>query len=142
MDIALFNHYPGPISFEQNSLMPALRKCCQHLVGKEFLRPQEVLSTLTKIEFNLVDDKTISSIHAKFMNDPTTTDVITFQHGEVFICYDMAKRESAERKITLEEELLRYHIHGMLHLAGYDDRNEQDFSKMFTFQEELVKRYK
>lgn len=142
MNIALFNHYPAPISFEQNSLLPALRKCCHHLTSTEFLLPQEVLSALTQIEFNLVDDETISNVHDQFMNDPTTTDVITFQHGEVFICYDMAKRESTGRKITLEEELLRYHIHGMLHLAGYDDQNEADFNKMFTFQEELVKRYK
>ena len=64
------------------------------------------------------------------MDDPTTTDVITFpaaaaghdQAGEVCISVDTARAYAAKHDRPFAEELTLYLVHGYLHLCGYDDR--------------------
>jgi len=57
------------------------------------------------------------------------TDILTFDHGstperlygELFICVAEAVRQAEEFGTTWQAEVLRYVIHGLLHLRGYDD---------------------
>jgi probable rRNA maturation factor len=42
-------------------------------------------------------------------------------HGEIFICLDDAVRQARQFRTTWQSELVRYLIHGLLHLVGYDD---------------------
>jgi probable rRNA maturation factor len=42
-------------------------------------------------------------------------------HGELFICIDVAIAQAREFRTTWQSELIRYVIHGVLHLLGYDD---------------------
>jgi probable rRNA maturation factor len=57
------------------------------------------------------------------------TDTLTFDHGstperlcgELFICVAEAVRQAKEFGTTWQAEVLRYVIHGLLHLRGYDD---------------------
>lgn len=44
--------------------------------------PVPVLSGLDEVEISVVDDDVIRDVHARFLNDPTVTDVITFPHGD------------------------------------------------------------
>ena len=75
-------------------------------------------------------DAALARLHGDFMNDPTTTDVITFpaaaaghdQAGEVCISVDTARAYAAKHDRQFAEELTLYLIHGYLHLCGYDDR--------------------
>jgi len=138
MNIECYNHYPAPIDYEPNSMRKLIKRALKQLVNDGLIQPISHLDDLKEIEFNLVDDPTISELHDKYMEDPTPTDVITFHHGEVFVSYDTAVREAKARNITLSEELSRYHIHGLLHLAGYDDLNEDDYTAMHKLQERLV----
>lgn len=85
----------------------------------------------------LVDDATIAKIHADFMDDPTPTDVITFpanqemkSAGEIIVSVDHAIARAQELELPFSRELSLYLIHGWLHLAGYDDRNETDRAAM------------
>ena len=71
------------------------------------------------------------------MNDPTPTDVITFpadaamqSAGEIIVSVDHARSRAAELGEPFSRELSLYLIHGWLHLAGYDDRNDSDRAKM------------
>jgi probable rRNA maturation factor len=81
-------------------------------------------------------DRALAQIHADFMDDPTPTDVITFEGdataglaGEICVSADTAARfvqldrapRSAERQAQFAAELALYVVHGWLHLAGYDD---------------------
>jgi probable rRNA maturation factor len=45
----------------------------------------------------------------------------TILHGEVFICLDDAVKQAREFCTTWQSELVRYVIHGLLHLCGHDD---------------------
>ena len=74
------------------------------------------------------------------MGVPGSTDVITFQHGDIVVCPDVAAREARRRGLTLANELLRYCVHGWLHLRGYDDVTDELRAVMHARQEALVAR--
>jgi probable rRNA maturation factor len=42
-------------------------------------------------------------------------------HGELFVCLDDAVKQAAQFRTTWQSELVRYVIHGLLHLCGHDD---------------------
>jgi probable rRNA maturation factor len=77
-------------------------------------------------------------IHREFMDVAGDTDVITFLHGELVICPAVAAAQAAEHGEPLLRELLRYIIHGMLHLAGHLDDQDNRRIAMERIQEELV----
>jgi probable rRNA maturation factor len=81
----------------------------------------------------------MARVHREFLGVPGTTDVITFQHGEILVCPEVASREAASRHIPFREELLRYCVHGWLHLRGMDDHEPADADLMHARQEYLVK---
>lgn len=73
-------------------------------------------------------DPALAKIHADFMNDPTATDVITFEGnpavelgGEICVSADTARAYAKDHKRDFAAELTLYIVHGWLHLAGYDD---------------------
>jgi probable rRNA maturation factor len=81
-------------------------------------------------------DEALAALHGDFLDDPTITDVITFEGdptlgsaGEICVSADAALRQtSGRRKSTkaksqaaFSTEVMLYVVHGWLHLAGYDD---------------------
>jgi len=46
--------------------------------------------------------------------------------GEVIICPEVALFQARERGHPLEDELLLLAIHGVLHLLGYKDEEDED----------------
>jgi len=96
------------------------------------------LGGLEEIEVALLDDEAMARVHGEFMGDPTPTDVITFDHGEILIGVETGARQAAEHGEPLRRELLRYLVHGLLHLAGHEDRGEQERERMITAQERIV----
>ena len=93
-----------------------------------------VLQDIDEVEVSLVDDETIAEMHLQFMNIPGPTDVITFAHGEIHISVETAKRQSEEYANDFERELMLYVVHGLLHLAGYDDATERESNAMEELQ--------
>jgi len=79
-----------------------------------------------------VNDQTLKRMHAQYLDDPTKTDVITFNlgdesiEGEIYISTDRARVQAKIYSVTPEEEIVRLIVHGLLHLKGYDDREEKD----------------
>lgn len=96
------------------------------------------LSHLGTLEVALVDDETSGRVHKDFMDIEGPTDVITFHHGEIVIGAEVAKRQAAEYGEPLGREILRYFVHGLLHLAGHEDASDDERKTMETAQEEIV----
>lgn len=90
------------------------------------------------VEVALVDDETSARVHEQFMGIPGETDVITFHHGEIVIGVEVAFRQAAENGEPPLRELLRYVVHGLLHLAGHEDGEAADRAAMEAAQEPLV----
>ncbi len=73
----------------------------------------------------------MARINLKHLQHEGSTDVITFPYsdagsaeslvGDIFICIDDAIQQARSFKSTWQSELVRYFIHGLLHLEGYDD---------------------
>ncbi|HSP44085.1 MAG TPA: rRNA maturation RNase YbeY [Luteolibacter sp.] len=96
------------------------------------------LHHLATLEVALVDDETSDRVHREFMDIEGATDVITFHHGEIVIGAEVAERNAAEYGEPPARELLRYLVHGLLHLAGYEDAEEAGRTEMERVQEEIV----
>ena len=84
-----------------------------------------------------VGRKKMAELNKKFVGHEGPTDVITFDysegknmHGEIFICPDVALAQAKEFGTTPQMELVRYLVHGLLHLRGYDDRTAAKRAKM------------
>jgi len=97
-----------------------------------------VLSRLEEVSVALVSDRRIAELHRRFLNELGPTDVITFQHGEIVISAETAKRQARAFRTSLEHELCLYIAHGLLHLRGYDDKTPAGAAEMKRLQENLV----
>jgi probable rRNA maturation factor len=106
------------------------------------------------LDIAVVSTPEMKKLHARWMNDPAPTDVLTFDlrdrpraknalrrvDGQIVVCRSFAASEARRRGLTLREELLRYVVHGCLHLVGYDDRRKADADRMTREQERLMER--
>lgn len=95
---------------------------------------------LATLEIAIVDDTTSDQVHRDFMDIEGPTDVITFHHGEIVIGAEVAERQAAEYDEPLAREILRYMVHGLLHLAGHEDQNAAERATMEAAQETIVAR--
>jgi len=91
-----------------------------------------------------VTNAAIRKLNRKFLRHDFVTDVLAFKLdsdllGEVVISADYARAEARKRGIPVQEEILRYVAHGILHLLGYDDRRPADRARMWARQERLIR---
>jgi len=114
-----------------------------------------ILSTCTEINlsaksctFVFVDDKTLAVMHGQYLKDASVTDVITYSlgndddiEGEIYISTERAQEQAKQFGVSYQEEITRLVIHGLLHLAGYDDIDENDHAKMKEVENMLVERF-
>ncbi len=112
----------------------ALDRCLQLHKKKE-----TDLRKLTEIFVWLVSDRRMASLHQKFMHQTGPTDVLTFQHGEIFISVTTARTNARAFGSSLASELRLYIVHGLLHLHGFDDRTKAGARKMKKMQERILR---
>ena len=99
-----------------------------------------VLAKLLEVDVILVSDRRISELHRRFLHQPGPTDVITFQHGEIFISTETARKQARRFGNTIEREICLYIAHALLHLHGFDDKDRRAAAEMKRIQEMLVDR--
>jgi probable rRNA maturation factor len=105
------------------------------------LHPRERtdLRKLSEIFIWLISDRRMALLHRKFLGQSGSTDVLTFQHGEIFISVDTARRHARAFENSLLRELKLYIVHGLLHLHGFDDRTPAEVRKMKKAQEKILR---
>jgi probable rRNA maturation factor len=97
------------------------------------------LRKLNEIFIWLISDRRMALLHRKFLGQSGPTDVMTFQHGEIFISVDTARRHARAFDHSLLRELKLYIVHGLLHLHGFDDQTPVDARRMKTVQEKILR---
>jgi probable rRNA maturation factor len=102
-------------------------------------QPSTPIREIPALDIALIDQAASDLAHRQFMDIPGATDVITFPYGELLICPWVAVQQAAEHQEPIWRELLRYIVHGMLHLAGYDDVTPKDAEMMHQIQEIIVR---
>jgi probable rRNA maturation factor len=81
----------------------------------------------------------MAAIHRQFMGLSGPTDVITFQHGEIFVNAEEARRNARRFQNSLGQELQLYIVHGLLHLHGFDDKSSAAARKMNAAQARILR---
>jgi probable rRNA maturation factor len=81
-----------------------------------------------ELSLAFLSDAELAQLHADFLQDPSSTDVITFEGnpalglaGEICVSADTAATYARRHHRDFSAELTLYVVHGWLHLAGYDD---------------------
>ncbi len=97
------------------------------------------------IDYIFVSDSRIYKINKEFLNHETYTDIITFDYSErkvlssdIFISIERVKENASKFSESLNEELKRVIIHGILHLIGYKDGSEEEKAKMRDMEDKYL----
>ena len=126
-EIDLFVDHPT-LGWDESQVLKCIRETVKLLEDKF---PQGDLSIA------ILSDEKVAELHDDFLQDPTKTDVITFPGdpemefaGEVCVSADRALASCGIHSTRFEEELTLYIAHGLLHLAGYNDKTEAQSKDM------------
>ena len=112
----------------------------------------ECLEALLKVEFELgikiVSSAEMARVNEQYLQHAGPTDVITFNHldaeqqkrihGDIYVCIEEAVIQAKRFGTSWQEELVRYVVHGILHLLGYDDRTERLRQRMKRVEDKLM----
>ena len=87
----------------------------------------------------------IRQINKAYLNHDYFTDVITFDYGrdnlisgDIFISVDQVRINARSYKTEEEEELRRVMIHGVNHLIGFNDSNDEEREIMRQMENEAL----
>ena len=96
---------------------------------------------------HLVGPKEMARINQDYLRHEGATDVITFPyadppelHGELFVCPFVGREQSKEFNTSWQAEVIRYVIHGVLHLQGHDDLEPAKRRSMKREENRLMRR--
>ena len=103
---------------------------------------QEENCTFNFVEVVYVDEEEIIRLNQEHLDRDYVTDIITFRYdnsadnseieGTMFCCAPRIIEQAEELDEPLEREFRRIYIHGLLHLAAYDDKNEDQKERMIA----------
>jgi probable rRNA maturation factor len=105
----------------------------------------ELRRPVKRVSVSVLDDGSMRELHRRYLNIDDTTDVLTFPAGsetsidvDIAVCVDEAGRQAVSREHGVEQELLLYALHGLLHCAGYDDHDEAGFNAMHAEEDRIL----
>jgi rRNA maturation RNase YbeY len=113
------------------------------------LLKKELNFELAALQLNFISSDYIHKINKKYLQHDYSTDIITFNYtenkllldGELYISIQDTEKNAKKYGISLEQELLRLVIHGVLHLLGYDDMSKDNKIVMKKIENRLVNKY-
>jgi len=104
---------------------------------------------MARINVAILDDAGTARLNRDHLQHDGPTDVLTFDlrdrdtedgavDGEIVVSVDAAAREAASRGHGLDAEIALYAVHGVLHLLGFDDADEDDAARMHEMEDEVL----
>jgi probable rRNA maturation factor len=106
-----------------------------------------------ELSVTFVDDAEMEELHIKWMDEPGTTDVLSFPMdmpegkddavtlGDIVIDPIVAANQAATAGHSTEHEIYILAAHGLLHILGYDHADRDEEKIMFDLQETIVKKW-
>ena len=129
-----------------------------------FTLEQMRIHPLAELSLLLVDERTMTDLHERWMGEPGPTDVLSFPMdelrpphldgnrtdpspepgllGDVVLCPKVAADQARKAGHTTQEELELLCVHGILHLLGYDHAEPEEHAEMFGLQDQLLKAWR
>ena len=99
------------------------------------------------VHVTLVDDVTIRRLNARHLGARRATDVLAFNLeapgpspllGEVIVSVDTARRQARRLRVPIALELDLLVVHGVLHLAGFEDGDPEAARRMHEREREIL----
>lgn len=104
-----------------------------------------------ELSIALVDDAEIALLNGQYRDRPRATDVLSFsllegEHadrsggmlGDVVVSLETAERQARRGRRSLEEEVLRLVVHGVLHLLGHDHERDDEARRMRSEERRIL----
>lgn len=133
-----------PVSLQNRRQGPRLTTPRARAIARAIMDALEC--PLAELSVTLTDDSTVAKLNASFRGKNRPTDVLSFSQieeatgdktaktaktpmdprgfrgplGDVVVSYDTAMAQAAAAGHSLEQEIVRLLIHGVLHLLGHD----------------------
>lgn len=98
-----------------------------------------------------LDDRAMRALNRRYKKHDRPTDVLSFPldggdgaavegiRGAIAVSLDRAKAQAKRFHAGFGEEAVRYVVHGILHLSGYDDLARPDRALMSTKEDEILR---
>lgn len=114
------------VAFAQDAVVSALESAAVELQVKQ------------TVGVRFCDTDEMLALNLRFRGVNESTDVLTFPSGsnaplplgDIAICVPFAADQAELRGVSLENELIALGVHGLLHLYGYDDIEDDDRTAM------------
>jgi probable rRNA maturation factor len=104
-----------------------------------------------ELNVSFVDDDYMTELHIKWMDEPGTTDVLSFPMdmpespgqavtlGDIVISPVVAAEQAKAQGHAIEREIYILAVHGLLHIIGHDHADKAEEKVMFDLQEKIVR---
>ena len=124
-----------------------------------FVLGQMRIHPLAELSIIVVDEPAMERLHVQWMDEPGSTDVLSFPMdelrptpdgqdpepgllGDVVLCPAVARRQAAKAGHSEIAELQLLTTHGILHLLGYDHAEPAQEREMFGLQDRLLAQWR
>ena len=106
------------------------------------------------LNLGFIDDQYMTELHIKWMDEPGSTDVLSFPMdmpesegdivtlGDIMISPAFATAQALSAGHSIEHEIYILATHGLLHIIGYDHAEPDEEKIMFALQEQIVEKWK
>jgi probable rRNA maturation factor len=136
----------GP-EFAVFSAVPGIRVRRRFLLACARTASRRIRRRIAFIHFILTSDREMARLHRTFMGLRGVTDVLSFDlsesshspvEGEIYIGVNQARRQAALYRVPLYLETARLAVHGVLHLAGFNDDTPGRRAHMHQIEEQIL----
>ena len=116
-----------------------------HLAVKAWLLSEmDLLNLSLEVVYSFMSDEELLKLNKEHLDHDTYTDIITYdfrsdglEEANLCISYERVVANALTFEVSNTDELCRVCVHGLLHLAGHDDKYEISKSEMRN-QEQLA----
>jgi len=126
----------------EESVNTDYQKWLEEIILSEGKKPGE-------INYIFCDDEYLLKINQDYLQHDYYTDIITFDYvkgktisGEIFVSLQRISDNASTLSRDYEEELKRVLAHGILHLAGYKDKTEEEEKEMRRMEDLYLAKFK
>ena len=99
-----------------------------------------------ELNFIFCSDAYLLEINKQYLDHDTYTDIVTFDSseneeviaGDIFVSVERIVENAMQYKVSERDELHRVIIHGVLHLCGYHDKEEEEKEEMTAKENEYL----
>lgn len=121
--------------------LPRIKKVVQKTL--QYLRISNA-----QLSIVFVAPQRMKMLNTQHLKHSYATDILTFDYrlsvsqdlqAEIIICPLVAAQNASAYKTTTAKEIDLYLVHGLLHLAGYDDHSGRDIKRIRNKENEIIK---